>query len=99
MSRAASHLLSMASRSGAIGLQSRAPPSHLANRILASATDVIEEVSSATVRTCPSQLSLELELELEIEMSGALLTNRIDRTARRAAMATSGMITRSGTVV
>src|SRR5580698_7193869 len=57
------------------------PPHHFANNTLVSATEVIEEVSSATVR---------------IFSSGTLLTNRMERTARREAMATPGMMARSG---
>ena len=48
-----------------------------------SATEVSEDVSSATVRT---------------RSSGILLTSRIDRTSFRAAIATSGTIKRSGVV-
>ncbi len=51
------------------------PPSHFSNRTFISATEVIDEVSSATVRT----FSI-----------GTLLTSRIERTARREAIATSG---------
>src|ERR1022692_1108257 len=108
MSRAASQAPSMASRSGAIGLYSRAPPSHFANRILASATDVIEEVSSATVRTWSQHRSLNdwsfnvgstnvgstNARSTNVGSTGRLLTSRIERTERRAAIATSGTITR-----
>src|SRR5580704_10657437 len=96
MSKAASHASSISSRSGAIGLYSRAPPSHLANRILASATEVIEEASSATVRTRFDHCSFDNESPGML--LGILLTKRIDRTAWRDAIATSGMMTRSGTV-
>ena len=48
-----------------------------------SATDVIDDVSRATLRICSI---------------GTLLTRRIDRTARRVAMATPGRIRRSGIV-
>jgi len=61
----------------------RFPPSHFSNNILVSATEVMEEVSRATVRTLSN---------------GILLIKRIDRTALREAIATPGKITRSGMV-
>ena len=51
------------------------PPSHFANKTFVSATDVIDDVSRATLRICSI---------------GTLLTRRIERTARRVAMATPG---------
>ena len=54
--------------SGSIAVNVLPPPIHFSNRIFVSATDVIEEVSSATVRT---------------SSTGIWLTSRIDRTARR----------------
>jgi hypothetical protein len=50
----------------------------------ASATEVREEVSAATVRT---------------SSSGTLLTSKIDRTDPLAAMATLGMMRKSGMYV
>src|SRR5215470_19635971 len=61
--------------SGSIEVNVLPPPIHFSNRILVSATEVIEDVSSATVRT---------------NSIGIWLTSRIDLTARREAIATSG---------
>jgi hypothetical protein len=52
--------------SGAIEVNVRPPPSHFSNKTFVSATEVIEEVSSATVR---------------IFSTGTRLTSRIERTA------------------
>src|SRR6266850_393360 len=71
----------MASTSGAMGVNERPAPNQRSNSTLVSATDVIDEVSRATVRI----LSI-----------GTLLTNRIESKARRAAIATPGTIARSG---
>ena len=81
MSRPASCPASIVSISGAIEVNVRPPPSHFSNRTFVSATDVMEEVSSATVRTWSI---------------GTLLTSRIERTARREAIATSGSICSPG---
>ncbi len=63
----------------------------------------MEEVSSATVRTCVAHCAVDKESSDresgDTESTGFLLTSKIERTARLAAMATSGMMTRSGTVV
>ena len=49
------------------------PPIHFSKRTFVKATDVMDEVSSATLRTCSI---------------GTLLTSRMERTARREAIAT-----------
>src|SRR5947208_1431666 len=59
-------------------------PTNFFRNICTSAAEVREEVSTATLR---------------IFSSGTLLTSRMDRTLSLAAMATSGMIARSGIVV
>ena len=56
-----------------MGVKVLPAPHHFANRTLVSATEVSEEVSSATDRICSS---------------GTLLTSRIERTGRREAIAT-----------
>jgi hypothetical protein len=67
--------------SGGIAVNVLPPPSHFSNRTLVSATEVIEDVSRATVR---------------ISSTGTLLTNRMERTGRREAIATSGNTSRPG---
>jgi len=52
-----------------------ATPHHFSNRTFVNATEVIEDVSSATVRT---------------RSISTRLTSKIDRTARLEAIATSG---------
>src|SRR5438132_13251317 len=71
----------MASISGDIGVNVLPPPSHFSNKIFVIATEVMEDVSRATVW---------------IFSTGTLLTSRIDRTARREAIATPGKTRRSG---
>ena len=74
----------MISKAGAIGRYSRAPPNHFASRILQSATEVSEEVSSATALICSN---------------GFRLTSRIDRTAFSEAIATpEGLLAERGSV-
>src|SRR5258708_1011661 len=79
MRRAASCAESMVSRSGGREVNSRPPPQHFSNKTRVSATEVREELSSATVL---------------IASSGLRLTSRMERTAFLDAMQTPGRIER-----
>ena len=84
ISNPASCAVSIFSTSGAMGANVLPPPSHFSNRILMRATEVIEEVSSATLR---------------IFSKGRLLTSRMEHTGRREAIATPGNTMRPGICV
>ena len=62
-----------------MSLKARFPGHHFANKTLSNATEVSDELSRATER---------------IFSRGTLLTSRMERTARRDAMATPGRIER-----
>ena len=84
MINAASHSASMGFKSGCIETSGRLPPKNFVSRTCVSATDVREELSTATLPTCSI---------------GTLLISSMLRTGPRAAMVTRGITTRPGIVV